>query len=448
MITLRTRLNIGLGIILAAGFGVQWALRSEALPAIAETQMVTRLNQDIDDIVESLTLDESGFVSIDPETQLPFYRRLHSGHYYRIETEDQRLYSPSLGIHRLPIVILDGGQPKRWHTRGPEGQPLLMFTRNVQLGSLPIEITVGEDLSMLNRHITEIGSLILMLNGAIIFLALVLQWIFVRNALNPFIFLRRELASIVANAQWTTQSSSSELIKAQEIRELVNLVHQRLDRSRNAIGNLAHALKTPLTLLVQLAEHPKLKEVPELKAQLLKNTDSLFKIVDGELRRARMAGAGPVNRPVEIKDETESLVQVIRAMHASSPIDFEVKTSDHAVRIDRDDYLELLGNLVDNAAKWAASKVMITVGLRENSLSIRVEDDGVGCDEATMETLTLRGARLDEAKGGHGLGLSIVKALVEQYAGQILFSRSAVLGGLCVDLQIQLRSLGTGSQKN
>lgn len=438
MITLKTRLNLGLGVILAAGFGVQWALRSEALPAIAENQMVGRLNQDIDDIVQSLRKDDSGFILIDREALAPFYRRLHSGHYYRIETDDQRIYSPSIGTNRLLPAILDQDQPKRWHTEGPEGQPLLMFTRIVEIEGTPVEVTVGEDLTTLNRHITEIGSLILMLNGAIIFLALVLQWIFVRNALNPFIFLRRELANIVANPDWLKKSASTELMKAQEIRHLVDLVQQRLDRSRNAIGNLAHALKAPLTLLVRLADDPALKSHPFIREGLLKNTETLSKIIDGELRRARMAGSGPVAQAVRLKEETESLVKVVRTMYGTREIDFQITATDRSVPIDRHDFLELLGNLIDNAAKWAASAVLIKVWMAGPVLHLSVEDDGIGCDEATMTRLMERGARLDEAKKGHGLGLSIVKALLEQHEGHLRFSRSPKLGGLWVEISIPL----------
>ena len=94
--------------------------------------------------------------------------------------------------------------------------------------------------------------------------------------------------------------------------------------------------------------------------------------------------------------------------------------------------MELLGNLVDNAAKWTRHHIDITIKLTGTDLVIIVEDDGDGCDEAKMLELLQRGARLDESRGGHGLGLSIVKSLVEQHGGSIQFARSNHLGGLKV----------------
>lgn len=437
MITLRARLNIGLGVILISGFGLQWALRSEALPVISESQMVSRLDADIEDIKESLELSSEGEINFDLEQQLPFYRRIHSGHYFVVESPHQRIYSPSLGETVLPTVRMDEGKPKRWHSVGPEGQELLMLTRGGDLNGIPIQISVGEDLTSLNRHVTEIGSLILMLNGAIIFLALVLQWIFVRNALNPFVFLRRELASIAASTEFQSEVSSVELMRAKEIKKLVGLIHQRLDRSRNAIGNLAHALKNPLTILFRLAEDPSLAGNDRVKEALLTNTNILLKIVEGELRRARVAGIGPAAHFFNPREEVDALVKVIRTMYHDRNLNFDIHVPDISLHHDRHDLMELLGNLVDNAAKWSRNRIEITMKLNGTDLIIIVEDDGEGCDEGTMLELLQRGARLDESRGGHGLGLSIVKSLVEQHGGSIQFSRSSHLGGLKVITQLK-----------
>lgn len=432
MMTLRARLNIGLGVILASGFGLQWALRSEALPVISEAQMVSRLDADIEDIRESLALDSDGEIRFDPDRQLPFYRRLHSGHYYVVESPHQRISSPSLGNMMLATVRLDELKPKRWHTSGPEGQSLLMLTRGIDLKGTPIQISVGEDQTILNRHITEIGSLMLMLNGAIIFLALVLQWIFVRNALSPFVFLRRELASIAASGEFLSEGSAVDLMRAQEIKKLVGLINQRLDRSRNAIGNLAHALKNPLTILFRLAEDPSLSGNERVREALASNTKIMLKIVEGELRRARVAGIGPAAHYFNPREEVDALVKVIRSMYHDRDLTFEIHVPDVSIHHDRHDLMELLGNLVDNAAKWARHRIDITINLNDSDLLIIVEDDGEGCSEETMLELLQRGARLDESRGGHGLGLSIVKSLVEQHGGNIQFSRSSHLGGLKV----------------
>jgi signal transduction histidine kinase len=221
-------------------------------------------------------------------------------------------------------------------------------------------------------------------------------------------------------------------MRAQEIKKLVTLINQRLDRSRNAIGNLAHALKNPLTILFRLAEDPSLSGNDRVRETLVTNTNIMLKIVEGELRRARVAGIGPAAHCFNPKVEVNALVKVIRSMYHDRDLAFEVHVPDIDLHHDRHDLMELLGNLVDNAAKWSRHRIDITMSFINADLLIIVEDDGEGCDESTMMELLQRGARLDESRGGHGLGLSIVKSLVEQHGGSIQFSKSSHLGGLKV----------------
>lgn len=437
MMSLRARLNLGLSVILAAGFALQWALRTEALPAITEQQMVSRLDQDINDIRESLQLDGKGQITIDLITQLPFYRQMHSGHYFLIVSAGRMIRSPSLGNFALPPITLADGMARRWHASGPGGQPLLVFSRGIYWEGRSVTISIAENLTELNRHVQDIGLLILSLNGATIFMALILQWVFVRNALSPFVFLRRELASIAAEEGAGAQDSSRELLKAQEIRRLVNLVHKRLERSRNAIGNLAHSLKTPLALLMRVADDPTLESHNGVKEAIKKHTETISYLIDGELRRARMAGKGPSTHRFNPQEELEALCKVVKAIYPEKNLKFGIDSPHTVLTLDRFDFMELLGNLVDNAAKWAQTEVMVRLNEKSKYICIEVEDDGAGCDEATMEVLMIRGARLDESKRGHGLGLSIVKDVVDQYHGSIHFDRSKQLGGLLVSVRLR-----------
>jgi signal transduction histidine kinase len=440
MITLKARLNIGLGVILAAGFGLQWALRSEALPVIIETQMVSRLDADIEAIRESLHQDPSGNLEVDVGQMIPLYRTHHSGHYFLIESPHQRLYSPSLGNESLPGIRLDEAKPKRWHTSGPEGEPLLMLTRGIDFEGVPLQISVGEDLTELNRHISEIGSLVLMLNGATIFIALILQTIFVRNALQPYIFLRKELASIASSSELDANHSTGDLMRVQEIRQLIELIQNRIERSRNAIGNLAHSLKNPLTVLLRLSEDPSISSDPKVRESLQKTMRTVMDIVEGELRRARMASSGLIAQPFDLKPEIMALVQAIKSMYPERTLTITQEIPETRIPFDRHDFMELAGNLLDNAAKWANTTIAIEIRRTGQHLHLVIEDDGKGCDELTMRNLMIRGARLDESKAGHGLGLSIVNALLDQYEGTISFSRSKRLGGLRVDVDIKMMS--------
>ena len=119
---------------------------------------------------------------------------------------------------------------------------------------------------------------------------------------------------------------------------------------------------------------------------------------------------------------------MLRAIHAEKPLNFKIDAPDQEIPYDRQDMLELLGNLVDNAGKWARSRVAITLRY-QGGLAIQVEDDGPGCSATELARLGERGVRLDERKEGHGLGLSIVSDMVEFYGGSLHYGRSATLGG-------------------
>lgn len=433
MRALTYRLNLGLGAILLAGFGLQWAMRQHAFPAIAEAQMMTRLEHDSDAMLESLSLDENSQIRIQLDHLLPVYRQRYSGHYFVIEHGRQRLKSPSLGDQDLISLASAPSDAGPVHRVGPEGQPLLVLTRDIRVADTDLTLTVGEDLSDLRRHIDDIGSLFLMLNGLTIVLALAMQWVFVALSMKPFVMLRRELSSI---ARLESDAASGHLPDSREIQRLVQLVQRRMDRSRHAIGNLAHALKTPLALIFRVADDPGLRENSAARQALRTHAETLRHLIERELRRARLAGAGAPANHFNPLEETRALAQVVKAIHLGRTLDINIQAPDCVLAYDREDFLELLGNLVDNAGKWAKGLIMVTIERRDPGLLIRVEDDGLGCTDAQLAALGQRGARLDENREGYGLGLSIVREIVDEYAGTLNFSRSAQLGGLAVTVRL------------
>ena len=258
---------------------------------------------------------------------------------------------------------------------------------------------------------------------------------FVRRALKPFTLLSRELTSLgMADGHGT----ATDLPKSGEVKRLIAVVQRRLERSRTAIGNLAHGIKTPLAMLFRLAQAPSLKEHPEVSQDITRYAESIRRLIESELRRSRLAGAGHAAPGLNPFQALSGLVQMVRTIYAEKPLDFTVQAMNEAVAFDSQDFMELVGNLLDNAAKWAKEQIAIHVHQKNGELYVEVEDDGIGCTEEQMQLLTQRGVRLDETKEGHGLGLSIVRDLVGQYHGDLILSRSERLGGLKV--KVALRS--------
>jgi signal transduction histidine kinase len=271
---------------------------------------------------------------------------------------------------------------------------------------------------------------------------LLIQYLVVRAGLWPLEQVRRQLLRLergeIQELAGAMPAEIAPLIT--QINRLLQTMGQRLQRSRHALGNLAHALKTPLTLLSQLAGRPELQDCPEVREGLRAQVQTLGSISERELKRARMAGGGAPGQRVALAPEVESLVHTLNSIYHSKVLRIESRVSADAVfHGDREDFMELLGNLLDNACKWAQSHVRATIETGA-ALTVRVEDDGPGCAPENLEQLTKRGVRADESTAGHGLGLAIVQDIVDQYQGRARFGRSAELGGFMVEILLPERS--------
>ena len=166
--------------------------------------------------------------------------------------------------------------------------------------------------------------------------------------------------------------------------------------------------------------------------------DTMRETMARELHRARLSGGGPVGSSFEVRGQLAVLVDVLQRLHAERHISIELDAPDEALPVDREDMLELFGNLLDNACKWAQGRVRVQVAPAGagGQLVFSVEDDGPGVPEALLGQLGTAGLRTDESRPGHGLGLAIVSDIVAQYGGTLRFGRSAGLGGLRVEVSL------------
>ncbi|MEA3292773.1 MAG: ATP-binding protein, partial [Pseudomonadota bacterium] len=228
-----------------------------------------------------------------------------------------------------------------------------------------------------------------------------------------------------------------------EFNHLLALLAQRLERSRNALGNLAHALKGPLNLLVQYFDEAESDPGSERHQQARVQVERIRQLMERELKRARLAGEGLHSRRFDPHEELPALAGVLQQLHADSALDIRCEATEETPPFgDREDMLELLGNLLDNACKWAASRVRCRIA-GNGAIGIVVEDDGAGISDQDLHRLARRGARLDETVEGHGLGLSIAEDIVKLYGGSIKFGRSAEFGGLQIRIVLpQPESMG------
>jgi signal transduction histidine kinase len=212
---------------------------------------------------------------------------------------------------------------------------------------------------------------------------------------------------------------------------------RRVQEALARAGDLAHGLKTPLAVLAQEAERSGAAGHVETAAVLNQQVERMRRHVDYHLAHARAAASGATpGARASIHISAEGLARTLQRLHAGRGLHIanDVPTS-HAVRGHREDLDEMLGNLLDNACKWARSRVLISSTQQDGHVTIAIDDDGPGLADAMRDAVLQRGVRADELAPGSGFGLAIVREIAELYGGSIVLDRSA-LGGLRARLQL------------
>lgn len=329
--------------------------------------------------------------------------------------------------HAYDAVVLDLGLPQR------SGLEVLRHWRAAG-NPMPV-IILTPLLADLNAFRWQYG----VLSAVVLAVLVALHAWGVRRGLRPLGALRAELAALEqGEIQRLDSARAPREVQplVEQINRLLSVLMQRVERSRNAMGNLAHALKTPLAALLSRIEGPELASQPALRNELLRHTQTVRELIERELKRARVVGAAMPRGRYDLASEVAALLHTLRRVYRDKALAISVNAPPAAdCPLDREDLHELLGNLLDNACKWARSQVRLSV-LPGVQWRFTVEDDGPGVSEAELKNITARGVRIDENTAGHGLGLAIARDLLEHYRGTLRFDASPALGGLRVVAEV------------
>ncbi len=431
---------MSLAATLIAVFGLQWLLINVSIQHVTEGYILARLDRDTESLFAAVNLDPNGRPQLSAGPMSLGYETPYSGHYFLIRTSAASLPSRSLWDEELPpLPWATPGSSKRYYKLGPQDQPLLVRVRGFRQGDRLVNVIVAQDLSDLNRDLSDLRVRFLALTLAMLWLLILLQRYGITWALRPVEQVRQELRRVTQGESERIAGPVPDEVRplTEEINRLVDMISRRLQLTRSAIGNLAHALKTPLTVITQLASEAQTND-KQVRTQVLTQTDNMRRLVERELKRARLAGAGKAAAYFQASTEIPLLIKALEHIHADKEPRIELSLPPQAnFPMDREDMLELIGNLADNACKWARERVRISLGSK-SGLSVEVEDDGPGCSPEQLQQLGSRGLRLDESTQGHGLGLAIAREIVLQYRGTIEFLSGQGLGGLCVRVHIPI----------
>jgi len=435
--SIQRSLSLGLiaGLLVVALLLVQTSLW--LFEAGLKRSLENNLREETEGLLIAIVKGPDG-IKLDTQRLNPRYQRPFSGHYFRIELPDRTWRSRSLW-DAVPAWPETSGLAAEL-LEGPQRQRLLAFSAEYRRDGQPIVISVAQDYTPILDSFARVRLSGLGLVGVALLVFLLLQRYAMTLALRPLERARQQIAQLQQGQRQQLDSQAPVELQplVAQINHLLTQTEETLQRSRHALGNLGHALKTPLAVLGSLIQREELAAHPQLHAALQEQLGQIQQRISRELTRARLAGDVLPGTHFDCAAELPALLDTLRMIHQR---DIQLRwtaPSDCRLPWDREDMLELLGNLLDNACKWANSEVVLSIERSAAGYRLRVDDDGPGIPAAERAPVLDRGTRLDERAEGHGLGLGIVRDILSAWGGTLSLQDSP-LGGLQVQIELPVR---------
>jgi signal transduction histidine kinase len=424
-------------------------LLTELYSRALDTSLTETLEFHIETLTDQLLLSDSP-KNEEIKVADPRFDRTGSGWYWSVRNEGGELLNFSnsyVGMVLEPQMgDFDATNTRTAVVTDPFGIKIRVIEREVRVSGVPLQIMVTGSLDEILQLVDDFRGQTLIVLGAVAIMLAVMSAIVARIALRPIQRLRGEVERIrEGEASALSGTYPTELAPlSDEINELMRSNLQIIERARSQVGNLAHGLKTPLAVLRNEAGADAKNPLAKI---VTGETDKMTQLVTTYLERARISARSAVVG--KKADATHVMLRLTRVMQKLNPrVTIAMVRPDASLpwfRGDEGDLEEMAGNLLDNACKWARSSIGVTLvaerGASGANLLIKVEDDGAGLTEDEAKKVLRRGVRLDEKTPGSGLGLDIVKELVDVYGGSLQLKRS-VLGGLLCELRLPAAKVG------
>ncbi|MBS0302556.1 MAG: sensor histidine kinase [Proteobacteria bacterium] len=417
-----------------------WALRALFQDHITQ-QLQAQLVVQLDQLSAAVDWTPQGGANVAAMAADPRLAQPLSGLYWQIDRLGPRpqaavARSRSLWDQTLPLPPAPDKPPARGYhpfsLQDAQGHRLLAVARTLQLpddDAPPLRLAVAGDEALLAEPLQRFTRLLLMALGILalgLALAVAVQ---LQLALRPLKLLRQGLAAVRGGTAARIEGRFPQELQPL-VTEFNHVLAENADmvqRARTQAGNLAHAVHTPLSVLANAAA----QEPGPLGALVREQVDAARRQVDYHLARARAAAAvRATGLCTPVLPPARALLRTMEHLHDARALSFELapQAQELAFRGEEQDLYEMLGNLIDNAGKWARTRIVVDVQCDGGQLCITVDDDGPGIPEEQRERMFERGVQLDERRPGSGLGLDIVRALVDSYGGSVQALQSP-LGG-------------------
>jgi len=429
--------------LVATGF-----LLSDLYSRALDTSLTETLNFHVESLAGAL-LETGDPLSSDIALSDPRFDRPRSGWYWAIRDQNGQLYNLSTSVVGIDLPVVMGPADSMGRRTAVIddvfGTRMRVVERAVTVAPTTYQIVVTGSLSEILKLVGEFRGQAFIVLGAVGVMLAIMSAIVARFAMRPIARLSAAIESVREGESVTVAGTYPREIAplAEEVNELLRSNSQIIERARNQVGNLAHGLKTPLAVLRNEAGSKK----GALADVVLSESEKMSSMVATYLERARLAArTSVVGKKADATMIMLRLTRVMRKIHPEVTIAFQRPDASLPwFRGDEADLEEMAGNLLDNACKWSKGQVGVRLdaerGPTGTMLLIRIDDNGPGLSDEDAQKVLRRGVRLDEKTPGSGLGLDIVKELVDVYGGSLALKRSA-LGGLLVELRLPTARLG------
>ncbi len=425
-----------IGSLLLAGLTIAQTA-NWLLDAALRDYMISDLHDESRSLLKAITRGPNGVI-LDTTATDPAYDTPLSGRYFLVTIGERQWRSRSLWDEQLAPTESQALTGEL--VDGPNKQRLLWLRAEYRRLGETITVLVGIDYSPILQDIRHIRYLLLASGMLVLLLLALLQQYLVRRSLRPLELARRQVEQLTTGSITTLDENVPQELAplVREINHLLLDTQHQLHRSRIAVGDLSHALKTPLAVLRNLTDRDTVRHDPALRDAMNAQIEYIRQRITREMAHARTAGT---RRPEALFDIDTDLPLLLDSLRGAQRQNTDISTQlllAGRIPWEREDILELLGNLLDNACKWRREKISLVIKRTGDTLVIQVDDDGPGIPHDKLQEVLKRGERLDESVIGHGLGLAIVADKVAVYQGTLTFSRSEY-GGLSARVELPWR---------
>lgn len=443
--SLRLRLLAGSLVWIVAAVAITGVLLADLFGQHVRDRVDAELHGHLDQLTALLEVAADGSATLRLPLSDPRLNRPYAGLYWQVDGGPQGaiglLRSRSLWDTALavPPDALADGEVHVHDVDGPDASRLRMMERLIRPAEQPdaaYRLIVAIDTRQIDEPVEEFATLLGAALGVLALGLIVAAVVQVGVGLAPLGRMRAALGAV--RDGHTRRLEGDYPLEVQPLVDELNsqLAHDEamVERARTQAGNLAHAVKTPLTILANAARN----EDSALARLVDEQVGDARRQVDYHLARARAAAAGQqAGLKTPLRPVIDALLRVMRRLHAARALHIESAglPDTLACRGDAQDLQEMLGNLLDNACKWAATQVRLSASVGDGRLTVYVDDDGPGLTEAQRTAVLARGVRADEHTPGSGLGLAIAHDLAQAYGGDLRLE-PAPLGGLRATLTL------------